>query len=61
MVTLAKRGDSYNSQIMEFYGLSTDEKPLKDRTDMDIPNGSVFVEMDTLKVFFFDTERNSWI
>lgn len=61
LVTLAKRGDKYNVPILEFYGLSTDEKPLYDDAGASIPNGSVFVEMDSLKVFFYETEKDEWI
>lgn len=61
MVTLAKRGDKYNVPILEFYGLSTDEKPMHDDNGASIPNGSVFLEIDTLKVFFYETEKDEWI
>ena len=39
------------STTYEFRGLSTDKKPIKR-----VGNGSVFIEMDTLKVFLFDAE-----
>lgn len=38
-----------------FFGLSTDTKP----TDY-IANGSVFIEMDTSKVYFFDAANSQW-
>lgn len=38
-----------------FYGLSTDTKP----TD-NIVNGSVFIEMDTSTMYFFDQENAEW-
>jgi hypothetical protein len=40
---------------MEYRGLSTDTKPRK------ASNGSMFVEMDTQKVFFYDAENKRWI
>ena len=45
------------STTYEFRGLSTDKKPLNKY----IGNGSVFIEMDTLKVFLFDAESKVWI
>lgn len=39
-----------------FCGLSTDEKPT-----VNIVNGSVFIEMNTSKVYFFDEENTSWL
>lgn len=36
------------------YGLSTDEKPT---TCM---NGSVFIEMDTDSIYFYDQANNTW-
>lgn len=38
----------------EYYGLSTDTKPTE------TANGSVFLEMDTSKVFMFDAENAEW-
>lgn len=39
----------------EYRGLSTDNKP----TD-NVPNGSVFIEIDTSNVFLFDAENIDW-
>ena len=41
-----------NEKTYEFRGLSTDEKPIE-RTG----NGSIFIEMDTGKVFMFDEQN----
>lgn len=38
----------------EVYGLSTDVKPTN------VPNGSIFVEMDTSKLYTFDADGNRW-
>lgn len=43
----------------ELRGLSTDTKPIKIGEDT-IGNGSVFVEIDTQKLSFFDETSNSW-
>lgn len=43
----------------ELRGLSTDTKPIKLGEDT-IGNGSVFVEIDTQKLSFFDETSNSW-
>ena len=37
--------------LYEFRGLSSDEKPIT-WNGINIENGSIFVEMDTLKVYF---------
>ena len=44
------------STTYEYRGLSTDKKPIKY-----VGNGSVFIEMDTLKIFLFDAESKVWI
>lgn len=49
MITFINRG-----KINEYYGLSTDEKPL------DVPNASTFYEMDTGKLFLFDEDNMLW-
>ena len=38
----------------EVYGLSTDVKPTN------VPNGSIFVEMDTSKLYTFDADGKRW-
>lgn len=45
--------------LVELAGLSTDTKPSVVGTTK-IDNGSVFIEMDTQKVFFYDLENNQW-
>lgn len=44
-----------NEKTYEFRGLSTDEKPIER-----IGNGSIFIEMDTGKVFIFDEQNKVW-
>lgn len=38
-----------------FYGLSTDAKPSEN-----VANGSVFIEMDTSTIYFYDLENKTW-
>ena len=45
-----------NVMTAELYGLSTDTKPT-----LEIPNGSVFIEIDTGNVFFFNGSTNVWV
>lgn len=56
MVTLDKIGGQSERRACEFVGLSTDTKPTGD-----IPNGSSFFEIDTLKIYFYDKENEDWI
>ena len=44
-----------NEKTYEYRGLSTDVKPLEEAG-----NGSVFIEMDTGKVFMFDEQNKVW-
>lgn len=46
-----------NDRCFEFRGLSTDTKPI----NKNIGNGSVFLEMDTCKVFLFNEAAEAWI
>lgn len=44
--------------VTEFYGLSTDTKPLY----VDgVRNADMFMEMDTMNVRFFDEANNKWV
>ena len=43
----------------ELRGLSTDTKPTK-LSDAYIDNGTMFIEIDTGKLFLFDLDSNSW-
>lgn len=45
--------------ITELRGLSTDTKPIK-YGERYIDNGSVFVEIDTGKIFFYDLDSETW-
>lgn len=41
--------------LKEFIGKSTDTKPTEA-----IPNGSMYLEMDTKKLYVFDAETKTW-
>lgn len=47
-------------KVQEIRGLSTDTKPIE-VVDGIIPNGTVFFEMDTGKVFLFDFDNKKWL
>lgn len=44
---------------LEFRGLSTDTKPITYNSE-DIPNGAIFIEMDTGKFYMFDLDSKTW-
>lgn len=52
-----KKGINYDGRTTEFYGLSTDEKPINEK----VINGSTFLEIDTGSVFMFDEEGQTWV
>ena len=48
-----------NLVLAELRGLSTDEKPTEiNRKKID--NGSIFIEIDTGNIFFYDLENEEW-
>lgn len=66
MITLNNYGDNVNRMDSLFWGLSTDAKPTKSfnepisNASIPIENGSIFIEMDTRKVFVYDRENSKW-
>ena len=46
-----------SEKTLSFRGLRGDTKP----TDDYVGNGSVFIEMDTSKVFLYDKESGEWL
>lgn len=58
---ITNQGAYSTDKPMELYGLSTDEKPVTNYKGMNIPNGSIFVEMDTSKVYAYDDENEVWL
>ena len=58
MISITRTGADIkngNKPILELRGLSTDTKPTEN-----IGNGSVFIEINTGKVYFFDAENSLW-
>lgn len=49
-------------KVQQIRGLSTDDKPT-DATLKEgiVPNGTVFFEMDTSKVYMFDYDSQTWL
>ena len=50
---------SDNVMALELRGLSTDEKPTE-VNGKKVDNGSVFIEIDTGKIYFYDLENEQW-
>lgn len=48
-------GISDNNHPTTYYGLSTDQKPIKN-----VINGAVFIEIDTGKPYLFDRQNSLW-
>lgn len=63
MVSIYKNNNVNNVESgekeLEFRGLSTDEKPFT-VGGKTIANGSVFIEIDTGKIYFFDIDSETW-
>lgn len=57
MITILKKSDTNikdNEREIEMRGLSTDNKPIE------AANGTVFIEIDTGKLYMFDAENSQW-
>ena len=64
MITIAKTdkiklGLKNKIVLAELRGLSTDTKPEK-MNGQDIENGSIFIEIDTGDIYFYDLENKQW-
>ena len=46
-------------ELIEFSGNSEDTKPTENGERL-VDNGSVFIEVDTGKIFFYDLENEEW-
>lgn len=55
MITSKDSAVASKGKATEYYGLSTDTKPTE------VPNGSVFLEMDTTNVFMYDAANGEWL
>lgn len=62
MISVLSSEYSYESRYhFEFIGKSTDTKPIGNYNYRIIENGSIFVEMDTGTIYFFDEELQTWM
>jgi hypothetical protein len=64
MITISETGKSRGwgsnkKTIVELRGTSTDEKPLT-INGITIDNGSIFIEIDTGKIYMYDLENTTW-
>ena len=46
-------------ELVEFSGTSSDTKPTENGERI-VDNGSVFIEVDTGKIFLYDLENEEW-
>ena len=59
MITIDKQIQDVGDTIATnetYYGLSTDSKPTTG-----VGNGSIFIEINTGKAYFFNAAGNSWV
>lgn len=54
-----KDEENNETLVVELRGLSTDEKPTT-IGDATIGNGSMFIEIDTGKIYMYDLENEQW-
>lgn len=61
MISIYSQKDKDNNTKMEveLRGLSTDEKPTTIKGAV-VDNGSVFIEIDTGKLYMYDLEHQEW-
>lgn len=66
MITISETGKSRGigktkKTILELRGLSSDKTSLSDKIDKyNIDNGSIFIEIDTGKIYMYDLENTTW-
>lgn len=66
MITISETGKSRGigktkKTILELRGLSSDKISLSDKIDkFNIDNGSIFIEIDTGKIYMFDLDSTTW-
>ena len=61
MISLQKIGNEHNSELLEFDGLSTEDKPINIYRNKEIINGSIFNEMDTGKIYKYNQTTSTWV
>lgn len=60
MITINKIGNTVSIPQLELWGNSTDTKPIKEYQGVSIPNGSIFIEIDTGDSYLYDEETHTW-
>lgn len=66
MITISETGKSRGlgknkKTILELRGTSTDKSSLTDKVEKySIDNGSIFIEIDTGKVYMYNLDTTSW-
>ncbi len=60
MVSLEKDEREAFKSTLDFNGLSTDEKPTEYH-GKPLANGSTFMEMDTVTLYFWDETNKQWL
>ena len=66
MITISETGKyrvigKTKKTILELRGLSSDKISLSDKIDKyNIDNGSIFIEIDTGKIYIFDLDSTTW-
>lgn len=58
MITLGRAAFQKELRTNEYYGLSTDTKPLASTGTLNIPNGSTLYCMDDQVTFMYDEEND---
>ena len=61
MITINKIGNTVSIPQLELWGKSTDTKPIKEYQGVPIPNGFIFIELDTGDSYIYDEETHTWI
>ena len=58
---ITSHGTFSTAEPMSLYAKSTDDKPTVKFKGTKIENGSTIYEMDTKKVYMYDSENDLWI
>ncbi len=61
MITVENQTNRNGKIEFELRGLSTDAKPTPKFGGVDIANGSIFLELDTQNLYFYDEASNTWL
>ena len=60
MITLQTYGKNCNVNCPTLCGLSSDAKPIDYIENISIINGSIFIEIDTGKIYSFNDKSKIW-